>query len=58
MLNALILLESDPVNCEDDSCHLAWIFNENLLNFIKNARCSNGTLFGDLDPNFFADCEV
>ena len=48
----------DPFDCEDDPCHLAWIFNDNLLNLVKNAQCSNGTSFKDLDPSFFSDCKV
>lgn len=49
----------DPFNCEQDPCHLAWIFNGDLLNLVKNAKCSNGTFFKDLDLNFFADyCNV
>ena len=46
------------MNCTDDLCHLAWIFENNLLQSVFNAACSNGTLFIDLDPESFADCFV
>lgn len=55
----LINLLPDLFNCEDDPCHLAWIFNEDLLNLVKNGQCSNGTSFKDLDMSFYADfCNV
>ena len=49
---------SDPVNCEEEPCHLAWIFSLNLLKSFVNAECSNGTFLKDLDPEFFIECYV
>ena len=52
------IYSSDPLNCNEDPCHLAWIFNQNLLEFIFNAACFNGTLLKDLDVESFAECYV
>jgi len=56
--NGIDIYSSDPLNCNEDPCHLAWIFNQNLLKFVFNAVCSNGTLFKDLDSESFAECYV
>jgi len=49
---------TDPFDCGADTCHLAWLFDDNLLHLVANAQCSNGTKFEDLDRSFFADCIV
>ena len=48
----------DQLDCNEDPCHLAWIFNQNLMSSIFNAQCSNGTYFRDLDPKYFVECYV
>jgi len=49
----------DPIDCEMDPCHLAWLIRDNrhLLSAI-GGQCSNGTLFDYLDPNAFTDFPV
>ena len=58
-LNLLIFFK-DPFNCSD-SCHLAWLIRDqrNLLKRFSEEyppRCSNGTLFSDLDPKGYDNC--
>ncbi len=48
----------DPIDCSGIPCHLAWIFNENLIGQVSNAQCANGTFIKELDPNVFIECKV
>ena len=51
---------TDPIDCESDPCHLAWLIKDNryLLNPIADGVCSNGTKFTDVDSNYFTFCPV
>lgn len=45
---------ADPIDCEGDPCHLAWLIRDNrhLMKYIGySGRCSNYTSLSDLDPN-------
>ena len=55
-----LLYIKDPIDCESDPCHLAWLLRDNrdLMGPIYRATCSNGTEFENLDPNAFANCPV
>ena len=50
----------DPIDCESDLCHMAWLIrdNRNLLPAVNLGQCSNGTIFEDLDPNGYNDCPI
>ena len=54
-MNIRIYLLTDPLDCSTDKCHLAWLIrdNPNLLKYVVDATCSNGTLFTDLKPADF-----
>ena len=51
---------SDPIDCENDPCHLAWIVRDNriLLNAIPGAQCSNGTSFMNLNPSTLCSVNI
>ena len=52
------IFDIDPFDCESDPCHLAWLIRDNrdLFGRLDDARCSNGTLFNQLDPDGFNQC--
>jgi len=58
--NNICKLYLDPIDCESDPCHMAWIIRDNrrLLSVVNDGQCSNGTLFNQLDPNEYTDCQV
>ena len=45
----------DPIDCESDPCHLAWLIRDNqyLFGVIQNATCSNGKTLEELNPEDF-----
>ena len=50
--NDIFINKKDPIDCETDPCHLAWIIRDRreLLKNVLNAKCSyNGTSFEDID---------
>ena len=51
---------TDPIDCESDPCHLAWLIKDyrKLLNPVADGVCSNGTKFTDLDSNYYTICSV
>ena len=53
-----ILIDSDPVDCGTDPCHMAWIERDhrNYLERMVEAKCSNGTLFNALNPAAYQNC--
>nr|CAG4641628.1 EOG090X04MD [Eurycercus lamellatus] len=56
---AHISLAGNPIDCESDPCHLAWIIRDNrelLLTFVLEGVCSNGTPFSALDEQVLASC--
>ena len=62
MIN-LLAYYIDPINCNEDPCHLAWLIRDKrnlgfLLRSYKNLNptCSNGTLLVDLDFKRFNHC--
>ena len=42
----------DPIDCESDICHLAWIIRDHrhLLDVVFGAKCANGTWLSALNP--------
>ena len=50
------VLYLNPIDCSDESiCHLAWLKNYEVeVKF--SLKCSNGTLFKDLQPTGFNHC--
>ena len=52
------LKQIDPIDCETDFCHLAWLIRDNrdLLPAVAAGVCSNGTAFEDLNPDGYKSC--
>jgi len=46
-----VIIDNNPIDCESDSCHLAWLIRDNphLLGSLTG-KCSNGTEWRDLEP--------
>ena len=54
----MFLYEIDKFDCSIDKCHLAWLIrdNKNLLNYVKDGTCTNGTAFTALKVADYAKC--
>ena len=50
----------DPIDCDIDSCHLAWLVRDSprLMKCIYGAKCSNGNTFDQLDSDDYKSCPV
>ena len=59
-IERVVCFLSDPIDCENDPCHLAWIVRDNriLLNAIPGAQCSNGTSFMNLNPSTLCSVNI
>ena len=51
---------ADPIDCETDPCHLAWLLRDNryLLSSFSDAKCSNGTELKKVDRRMFGHCRT
>ena len=56
--NDITTYHSAPIDCVTDPCHMAWLIrdNRNLLSAIGFATCADGTPFGQLSANNYANC--
>ena len=48
----ILLILLDPIDCDSDPCHLAWLLRDNrhLLQSVYNGTCSSLVRFEDIDP--------
>jgi len=48
----------DPIDCESDPCHLAWLTRDNpqLMKALPHAMCSNGIHLNEIDSAVFSNC--
>lgn len=55
---AYVDIYRNQIDCTTDRCHMAWLilYNRQLLKVIRNAQCSNGQSFSNLDRNLYTNC--
>jgi len=59
-LTSYVDIAGSQIDCVTDICHLAWLVrdNPNLLNYVQNGVCNNGTTFKALLPEGFNSCPI